>query len=239
MEGPIESQLLRHRKLIHGPISDPTTLCRPFKKHFPSRLLEPLCRHLDGDALPRLTGLSDPDSKGKRQRRWPRGRFCPGHAEYRAGLFRRLVGQAAPKKIRRTGRLLARGYRQATDGTVHDMAGSVRGARAGPLWRRHKIRTARCAHRIVRGGERQRQSLRPGGRWRQCGRVPGAAARCLPPLLTACWHAHDFLFGRRSRPARVFNGAAGDRKSLGGDREVKDRHWTKAVSRGATGAICR
>jgi len=58
------------------------------------------------------------------------------------------------------------------------MASSVRSARAGPLWRRHKIRAARCAHRIVRGRERQRPSFGLEG-------VGDNAGAFLGPLLAA------------------------------------------------------
>ena len=82
---------------------------------------------------------SDANAESKRQHPGPGGRVCSGHAEYRAGLFRRAVGQAAKAKIHRTGRLSPGSGRQAADGTFHCLARCVRGTVAGPHGCRHPL----------------------------------------------------------------------------------------------------
>ena len=67
------------------------------------------------------------------------------------GFSGALSDRAAKAKIHRTGRLSAGCGRQAADGAFHGLARRVRCAVAGPIWRRHPFRTARCAHRVFSG----------------------------------------------------------------------------------------
>lgn len=143
----------------HGNCGTASILRRPLAKFVSFGGCELVRRHLHGDALSDSADLPHgyPESQWRRDRldRGCRG----GDPEYRAGLFRFLVGQAAKKKAHRLGGLPAGGTRQAVDGRCHGMAGLGGRAVAGPVRHRCPFGATRCAHRLF--GRRGEQGGKP------------------------------------------------------------------------------